>query len=114
LKRITDPPRNPQKRARTENSTSHDHKQPSEGTTDPFSNSLIYDLEVDVRKEVPDISDKPTVKQLLDLMTDFDEHIMGVLDRCKLSTLDSMTPEICSMWEQSIVSQPRILKAEQC
>ena len=39
---------------------------------------------------------------------------MGVLYQAQLSTLDNITPEIRSMWEQSTTSLPRALRAEQC
>ena len=39
---------------------------------------------------------------------------MGVLYQTQLSTLDNITPEIRSMWEQSTTSLPRALRAEQC
>jgi hypothetical protein len=40
--------------------------------------------------------------------------MMGVLFQAQLSTLNNITPEIRSMWEQSTISLPRVLRAEQC
>ncbi len=47
-------------------------------------------------------------------MKGFDKHMLGVLYPAQLSTLDNITPEIHSIWEQSTTSLPIVLRADQC